>query len=159
MSLTTDPKDPRLGHGVDIEPVSQNEVYLVLSEEERAKGFVRPVRTSYVHMGKKVELENGKLRKLTKKEKEHYKDKNYYGYIKYPKDRSPLVGRFLSKEEYDNIGKYIGGCGTVTTMDIALSETYARDPKFYGATYCCGCMKHLPVDEFVWRGTNEKVGS
>lgn len=159
MSLTTDPKDPRLGHGVDIEPVPQNDVYLILSEEERAKGFVRPVRKSYVHVGKKIELEGGKLRKLTKKEKEYYKDYGYYGYIKYPKDRSPLVGMFISKEEYDNIGKHFGGCGTVTTMGIDLSETYARDPKFYGSTYCCECMKHLPVEEFVWYGTNEKVGS
>src|SRR5688500_9223864 len=34
-------------------------------------------------------------------------------------------------------------CGTVTTMGRALSETYARDPKFYGATFCCGCNRHL----------------
>ena len=49
MSLTTDPNDPQLGHGSDNEPVPQNEKYLVLSEEERAKGFVRPVRFSYEH--------------------------------------------------------------------------------------------------------------
>ena len=47
MGLTTDPNDPRLGHGTSEGP--QNEVYLVLSEAERAKGFVRPVRRSYVH--------------------------------------------------------------------------------------------------------------
>lgn len=45
MSLTSDPTDPRLGHGSNDEPVPQNEGYLVLSDEERAKGFVRPVRT------------------------------------------------------------------------------------------------------------------
>lgn len=44
-------------------------------------------------------------------------------------------------------------------MGQALSETYARDPKFYGATFCVGCNKHLPVDEFIWDGTNETVGS
>jgi hypothetical protein len=44
-------------------------------------------------------------------------------------------------------------------MGLALSETYARDPKFYGSTYCCNCQKHLPVYEFVWEGTDEKVGS
>lgn len=44
MSLTTDPTDPRLNKGE-----GQHEVYLVLSEEERAKGFVRPLRRSYVH--------------------------------------------------------------------------------------------------------------
>lgn len=46
---TTDPTDPRLGHGADDSPVPQQSVYLVLSEEERAKGFVRPVRQSYRH--------------------------------------------------------------------------------------------------------------
>lgn len=49
MSLTSDHNDPRLGHGADREPRPQNDVYLVLSEEERAKGFVRPVRRSYRH--------------------------------------------------------------------------------------------------------------
>lgn len=47
--FTTDPNDPRLGHGSDEEPARLNEAYLVLSEEERAKGYVRPVRTAYVH--------------------------------------------------------------------------------------------------------------
>jgi len=159
MSLTTDPKDPRLGYGVDEEKVPQNEVYLVLSEEELAKGFIRPVRNSYVHIGKKIELEGGKLRKLTKKEKEQYKDYNYYGFIKYPKERKPLIGRYLTKDEYENIGKYVGGCGARTTMNQTISETYARNPKFYGSTYCISCQKHLPVEEFVWDGTNELVGS
>lgn len=49
MSLTTDPKDPRLGHGVDREPQDQHDVYLVLSDDERAKGFVRPVYRAYIH--------------------------------------------------------------------------------------------------------------
>lgn len=57
MPITTDPNDPRLGHGVDDEPVPQQEVYLVLSDEERAKGFVRPVRRSYKHVG--IELHKG----------------------------------------------------------------------------------------------------
>ncbi|QHV99207.1 hypothetical protein [Spirosoma endbachense] len=101
MSHTTDPTDPRLGRGVDQEPTAQHDVYLVLSEEERAQGFVRPVRRTYVH----------------------------------------------SK------------CGVATTMSQAIAETYARNPKFYGATYCCGCIKHLPVGEFVWDGTDQLVGS
>lgn len=49
QSLTTDPADPRLTHGVDDTPRKQADTYLVLSEEERRKGFVRPVRRSYVH--------------------------------------------------------------------------------------------------------------
>lgn len=97
MSLTTDPNDPELGHGSDTAPVPQNAKYLVLSTEELARGFCRPVRRSYIH------------RKF--------------------------------------------GCGALTTMAVALAETYARDPHFYGATYCAGCRMHRPVGEhgeFTW---------
>jgi hypothetical protein len=46
MPTTTDPEDPRLStHESD----GQQSAYLVLSEDERAKGFVRPLRTSYTH--------------------------------------------------------------------------------------------------------------
>jgi len=96
--LTTDPKDPRLKN---IEPSGMQEVYLVLSEEERAKGFVRPFRNKYVH---------------TK-------------------------------------------CGVETRMGDALSETYARDPKFYGGTYCASCGTHFPVAEFTWSKDGKVVGS
>jgi hypothetical protein len=99
--LTTDPNDPRLGYGADDKPVPQQEVYLVLSEEERAKGFVRPYRDSYIHKT----------------------------------------------------------CGTKTIMGKALSETYARNPKFYGATYCVHCQMHRPVSEFVWDVDGKEVGS
>jgi hypothetical protein len=113
MGLTTDPNDPRLGHGVDEEPLpGQHEVYLVLSDEERAKGFVRPYCESYIHATE------------------------------------------------------LGGCGVETRMGIALSETYARDPHFYGATYCVGCRMHRPVGEngeFFWTGPldgkRRKVGT
>jgi hypothetical protein len=47
--LTSDPNDPELTRGVDSEPVAQAPVYLVLSDEERAKGFVRPYRNVYYH--------------------------------------------------------------------------------------------------------------
>lgn len=50
-------------------------------------------------------------------------------------------------------------CGTVTKMGRDLSETYARDPTFYGATFCVGCNRHLPVSEFVWTADNQPVGS
>lgn len=100
MALTDNPDDPRLAEGQK-NPVGQHRVYLVLSEEERAKGFVRPYRDKYLHVK----------------------------------------------------------CGVATTMARALSETYARDPKFYSATYCCGCKLHLPVKEFVWDKDGEVVGS
>ena len=46
MGLTTDRTDPSLHN---ITEGGQQEKYLVLSEEERARGFERPVRTSYTH--------------------------------------------------------------------------------------------------------------
>lgn len=46
-SLTTDRTDPELG--VPEGPGQQNKRYLVLSEEERAKGLIRPVRQTYIH--------------------------------------------------------------------------------------------------------------
>lgn len=104
MGHTDDPTDPELTRGVDDSPVPQANKYLVLSEDERAKGYVRPLRLSYVH-----EV-----------------------------------------------------CGAQTTMSQAIAETYARKPDFYGATYCTRCSMHRPVGaegEFVWDGTNEKVGT
>ena len=86
----------------------------MLSDEERAKGFVRPVRRTYVH-----------VRGITQQ-----------GRSQHP----------------------TAGCGAATTMSVPLAETYARDPKFYGATYCVGCHMHLPVSEFDW-DDGEKVGS
>ncbi len=43
-------------------------------------------------------------------------------------------------------------------MGLALSETYARNPKFYSSTFCVGCNTHLPVGEFVWED-GEVVGT
>lgn len=45
---TTDPRDPGLRRESDTGS-GQNEAYLVLSEEDRAKGFVRPYRDTYIH--------------------------------------------------------------------------------------------------------------
>lgn len=46
MGVTDDRNDPGLRH---IGPDGMQDKYLVLSNEERAKGFVRPLRRSYVH--------------------------------------------------------------------------------------------------------------
>jgi hypothetical protein len=81
-------------HGVS---AANGEVYLVLSEDERAKGFVRPLYLAYLH-------------------------------------HDPQ-------------------CGGVTTIALPLCETYARQPSFYGATYCARCQMHRPVGaqgEFTW---------
>jgi hypothetical protein len=156
MSLTFDPTDPRLKPYTravtGTEP--QDEVYLVLTEEERAKGFVRPLRTSYIHVG--VAGPVNPLRDLTGEEHQRYDKFGYVKYEDYPKGESSILGRFWTQRDVDGINN---GCKVVTKMAMPLAETYARDPKFYGATYCCGCGKHIPVAEFVWDGTNEEVGS
>lgn len=90
----------------EIDPATgQQKAYVVLSDEERAKGFVRPVRRSYRHLK----------------------------------------------------------CGTITTMALSIAQTYARDPGFYGGTFCAGCRAHFPVGqqgEFVWNdGSEERVGT
>lgn len=50
-------------------------------------------------------------------------------------------------------------CGVVTSMGRQLSETYARNPKFYGSTFCVGCRNHYPVEDFVWTKDGQVVGS
>ncbi len=46
-AMTTNRNDPLLKK---IRPDGQQEAYLVLSEDERSKGFVAPVRRSYKHL-------------------------------------------------------------------------------------------------------------
>jgi hypothetical protein len=86
-------------------PNGQQKAYVVLSKDERARGFIRPLRDAYKHLK----------------------------------------------------------CGGVTTMGVALAETYARDPYFYSGTFCCQCGDHFPVGrngEFVWvDAPDEKVGT
>lgn len=147
--ITDDPNNPDL-HETD--PVTGlQKKYLVLSAEERAKGFTRPYRDAYVHVGKKPKHP---LRELTAQEKIDYKPFGYVAFEVYPDSRLPLVGMYYTQEQLD-----AKRCGAVTIMGRELSETYARNPKFYGATYCCACKKHLPVSEFVWDADGDVVGS
>lgn len=121
MSLTTDPTDPELTHGIDSQPTPQAKKYLVLPDEElKPDKFVRPVRRSYVHVG--------------------------------------VGGHEIDPNNLARHGRTGRGCGAETTMGDKLAETYARNPRFYGATYCVGCRGHFPVAEFVW-GDGEVVGS
>lgn len=159
MGLTTNPDDPRLGRGVDTAPRPQNEVYLVLSEEERAKGFVRPYRDSYQHVGPPGPIHA--LADLTPEQQERYRDVGYVKFEAYPpgspeSNGGNTTGRFWMQSQLNAVGKC---CRTVTTMGRALSETYAREPGFYGSTYCVGCSMHLPVNEFIWTKDGERVGS
>lgn len=133
--------------------------YYVLSKEERAKGFIRPLRDKYIHVG--IPGPEFPLRDLTPEEIERW---GSYGYVKfepYPEGyHGSATGTFWTQDQLDKVGK---GCQTETRMqDKGLVETYARNPRFYGATFCCGCGKHLRVGkkgEFVWKGTTERVGT
>lgn len=136
----------------------QHKSYLILSDEERAKGYVRPVRRSYKHVG----LADPKypLRDLTPEEHARY---DTYGYVKfeaYPPESQQGTGKFWTQAQLDKINN---GCGSVTTMGQSIAETYARNPKFYGATFCVECNVHLPVGahgEFVWLDNpDERVGT
>jgi hypothetical protein len=150
MGLTTDANDPALKK---IRSDGQQECYLVLSDEERAKGLVRPIRKSYRHVGARPKHPT---RPLTDEEKGRYAQFGYVAFEQYPPDDSAVTGRFWTEKQLN------GGCGTVTTMSQPLAETYARDPKFYGATFCCGCNRHLPVGEggeFVWEPDGSRVGT
>jgi hypothetical protein len=140
--------EPRVGHPHEegpaagpIDTTGMHEAYWVLSEEERAKGFVRPVRASYKHVGMRPQ---GETRPLTEEEHERYDKFNYVAYEPYGPEKNPSTGRFWTQEQLDS------GCGRITTMGHALAETYARDPKFYGATYCATCKQHFAVSEFIW---------
>lgn len=153
MGLTTDPKEARESA---VDPVTGlQEKYVVLSDEERAKGFVRPVRASYKHVGRPAATN---LRDLTEEEHERYDQYGYLKFEEYP-EGSGSAGRFWKQAELDRVQS---GCGTVTTMGLALAETYARDPEFYNGTYCAGCRAHFPVGdkgEFTWEPDGERVGS
>lgn len=141
----------------DVKPNGQQKDYVVLSAAERAKGFLRPVRRTYQHVG----LPGPKfpLVDLTDEQKAAHGDA-YVKYEPYPESMRPSLGRYWAQQQLDKIDK---GCGTVTTMSQAIAETYARSPAFYGATFCCGCGKHLPVGadgEFIWDdGSNQRVGT
>lgn len=53
-------------------------------------------------------------------------------------------------------------CGTSTRMARELAETYAANPRFYGATYCAGCRAHFRVGfqgRFVWDADGTLVGT
>ena len=122
------------------ETTGQHKAYIVLCEEERQKGFVRPYRDAYTHVGRRACWKS----------------------VEQGMSVSPLFC-LMEPGHSGHCGALMGvlakGCGSVTTMGRALSETYARDPKFYGATFCVRCNKHLPVAEFVWTKDGEVVGS
>jgi hypothetical protein len=153
MVETQEPKteltngQPVTPEALEIDPrTGQQKGYVVLSPEERAKGFVRPVRRSYIHVGCRPQHP---LRDLTPEELESRAKFGYVKFEEYPKDssRGSVIGKYWTEATLKS------GCGTKTTMGQALSETYARDPGFYSGTFCCHCGKHFPVGEageFVW---------
>jgi len=156
---TTDGEPPADGHWdasapKPVDSSGQHGAYWVLPEADRKRGFVRPVRRSYIHVGPKPP--HGELRDLTFDEQTRFAGLDYVKFEAYPDSESSVVGRYWTQAQVDSVS----GCGAMTTMGIAIAETYARDPGYYkGGTFCCKCRDHFPLDEFVWDGTNEKVGT
>jgi hypothetical protein len=104
--MPTDPKlcstsgeSPDKVRAEQTEATGQHKAYIILCDEEREKGFVKPYRDRYRHRT----------------------------------------------------------CGTITTMSRQISETYARDPYFYSATFCVGCNVHKPLSEFTWEPDGEPM--
>ena len=120
---TTDGRPVAEARASQTSETGQHPSYIVLCDEERAKGFVRPYRNSYQHVGRLVD------------------------------------GEIIDGGVTDRPPSRVGGCGSVTTMGRALSETYARDPNFYTHTFCVQCDRHLPVSEFTWTADGQTVGS
>lgn len=140
----------------EIDPVTgMQKDYVVLAPEERAKGFVRPYRDTYKHVGNGGP--KGKTRELTPEEKGQYQSYGYVLHEDYGPEKDPLVGKYWTQAELDGANAPCGGA--VTKMGWELSETYARNPKFYSGTFCVGCKKHFPVAEFRWVADGFVVGS
>lgn len=144
-------------------PDGQQKGYVILCAEERAKGFVRPVRRTYRHVGIRPTYET---RLLTPGEKERYDDhedpnERFVAWEAFPASMLPRTGRYWTQKELQS------GCGTTTTMGTSLAETYARMPAFYNATMCVTCRAHFPVGkdgEFIWvtddhRDMTDRVGT
>lgn len=138
----------------EIDSSGQHKSYYILCEDERRKGFVRPVRRTYIHVG--IPTPKNPLRDLTEEEHARY---DQYGYVKfeeYPEaEGSSVTGRFWTQERLNRIN---AGCNRSTTMALSIAETFARDPNFYGAGMCVHCRKHFPNEELVWED-GSRVGS
>lgn len=138
------------------ETTGQHKDYIVLCDKKRAKGFVRPYRDKYIHSGRSICAKTryvkpgmlGGPRDVCALPFDHEGECEGPTYNVTQAEQSRLLESHRK-----------GGCGTETIMGRALSETYARDPSFYGATFCCQCNRHLPVGEFVWSADSETVGS
>lgn len=157
MKVTLSGNEPEVLDGPAPAPINpetgMHKDHWILSQEERDKGFTRPVRISYRHVGIRNKYA---IKYLSNEEREKYKQYGYVAFEKYPDSESPLTGRFYTNDQLEQLNS---GCGVVTTMNFKIAQTYARDPKFYGATFCAGCGTYLPVEQFVWEGTDDIVGS
>ncbi len=135
------------------EETGQHKGYIVLCDAERAKGFVRPYRDRYQHVGHLIERCEATHQEPT--------DENPHQCIRpYPHDGDhEFTALMILNKPIRFMPGRKGGCGSVTTMGRALSETWARDIHFYSHTFCVSCNKHFTIAEFVWNGTNEVLGT
>lgn len=144
------------------EAVGQHKGYIVLCPDERAKGFVRPYRDAYKHVGPLVCGARPEGHEFPRCDlPTDHSGIHSGGGSAWAGGTTDPVRRMQDINDRPGmvLTPRIGGCGSVTKMGRALSETYARDPAFYGATFCVKCNRHLPVAEFVWTADGQVVGS
>lgn len=134
----------------------QQKDYVVLTPAERAKGFVRPVRDAYRHVGKRVcgypnpISEPNSLPRICTLTPGHECDHNF-----------AYQAKDIGEIERAGNKHMLGGCGHITTMGRSIAETYARDPHFYSGTFCTTCRNHFPVGErgeFTWYENDGREG-
>lgn len=116
MSLTTDRNHPGLNKPT---ASGQNEAYIILSDDERAEGFIRPVRREYIHVGRNVAAHyKGIHRMLDDAEKAQYADKKYVAVMTVltNEDGSFRGGTYVTQEELNayNNGTRVGGINVYT---------------------------------------------
>lgn len=161
-TVSGQPADPKAHAGAptdDKRPDGQYADHYVLCAEDRAKGYVEPLRMDYIHVGTPGPTFD--LLDLTDEQKEMLGETDWIKFEPYPEGhKGSARGQYWSQADLDKVGK---GCGQVTSMPRACAETYAAQPGYYGSTFCCGCGDYFPVGErgeFIWNdGTKQRVGT
>lgn len=95
----------------------------------------------YIHVGNKVPTTN--MRELTRAERARYNDYRYIGFVPYPESMHPKKGMFI---RHDDIAHQ---CGKPTKSDgVDLDVDHL---------WCHGCKDIVPIDQFVWEDTWDRI--
>jgi len=69
----------------------------------------------------------------------------------------PTIDEGVFKQEPRSVYVHVDGCKQSTKMVGDLPESVARDPEWYGRTFCVACGKHVPVEEVEWKDGEDWV--